>query len=98
VCREDVSIALLNLLDNANLFPPGFFKGKSVLDVTTGTGVIGIGLSFLGCQKCTICCSRKFRRLCDENIKKNSTLLKIEIIEKELFGLLCIFIFKKEKN
>lgn len=81
---EDASLALLNLLDNANIFPPSFFKGKSVLDVTTGTGVIGIGLSFMGCKKCTICCSKKFFKFCDENIKKNPSLLKIEILQKEL--------------
>ncbi|KAH7816248.1 uncharacterized protein MONOS_3029 [Monocercomonoides exilis] len=46
--REDSTLILLNLLENLTLFPLNFFKGKRILDFSTGTGVCGIALSLIG--------------------------------------------------
>ena len=44
----DAAIVLCSFLENHKYFPPGFWRGKKVLDLGSGTGVVGIATCVLG--------------------------------------------------
>ena len=44
----DAAIVLCKFLENSEFFPPGYWNGKRVVDIGSGTGVAGLAAAVLG--------------------------------------------------
>ena len=44
----DAAIVLCKFLENEEFFPPGYWNGKRVVDVGSGTGVVGLAAAVIG--------------------------------------------------
>ena len=44
----DAAIVLCKFLENGAFFPPGYWNGKRVVDVGSGTGVAGLAAAVMG--------------------------------------------------
>ncbi len=44
----DAAIVLCKFLENGSFFPAGYWKGKNVVDLGSGTGVVGLAAGALG--------------------------------------------------
>ena len=44
----DAAIVLCKFLENGEFFPPGYWNGKRVVDIGSGTGVAGLAAAVMG--------------------------------------------------
>ena len=44
----DAALVLCKFLENQEYFPPGYWNGKRVVDLGSGTGVVGLAAGTLG--------------------------------------------------
>eukprot|EP01121_Diplochlamys_sp_Union-15-3_P013583 TRINITY_DN4240_c0_g1_i1.p1 TRINITY_DN4240_c0_g1~~TRINITY_DN4240_c0_g1_i1.p1 ORF type:complete len:207 (-),score=30.59 TRINITY_DN4240_c0_g1_i1:4-624(-) len=76
----DCALVLLKYLENKDDFPTDFFKGKRVIELGAGTGVIGIALAFMGAE--VILTDRKpLLELMNKNIEENCVTKSCKAIE-----------------
>eukprot|EP01121_Diplochlamys_sp_Union-15-3_P013585 TRINITY_DN4240_c0_g1_i3.p1 TRINITY_DN4240_c0_g1~~TRINITY_DN4240_c0_g1_i3.p1 ORF type:complete len:136 (-),score=19.28 TRINITY_DN4240_c0_g1_i3:21-428(-) len=81
----DCALVLLKYLENKDDFPTDFFKGKRVIELGAGTGVIGIALAFMGAE--VILTDRKpLLELMNKNIEENCVTKSCKAIEYNCIG------------
>ncbi|KAK2952291.1 hypothetical protein BLNAU_12700 [Blattamonas nauphoetae] len=85
VCvRHDCTFTLMGFLENMTIFPVDFFKQKTVLDYSCGTGVCGILLSML-CPNMTISIPSFHHDLVQRNIATNASKRSISVVQRSDF-------------
>eukprot|EP01103_Thecamoeba_quadrilineata_P015278 TRINITY_DN4774_c0_g1_i1.p1 TRINITY_DN4774_c0_g1~~TRINITY_DN4774_c0_g1_i1.p1 ORF type:complete len:203 (+),score=33.81 TRINITY_DN4774_c0_g1_i1:3-611(+) len=76
----DASLVLAKFFENVDEFPPTFFKNKRVLELGSGTGLIGIILALLGAEV-IVTDLKPLLPLIEKNINANVSNSKIKVKE-----------------
>jgi len=66
----DAALVLAKYFENTTVFPPGYFKGKRILELGSGTGLIGIVLALLGANV-IVTDQQPLLKLMNHNILRN---------------------------
>ncbi len=74
-CVFDAALVLAKYFENAEKFPAGYFLNKTVLELGSGTGFIGIILAMLG-AKVTVSDKKELIPLMERNIARNQKFMK----------------------
>lgn len=82
----DSSLILIHYFENTDDFPLNFFRGKRILELGAGTGIISIVLSKLSPSKIIVTDMEKMLPLINENLKKNNCSDNIVEAKQLLWG------------
>jgi predicted nicotinamide N-methyase len=86
----DAAIVLIKYFENLEEFPIGFFKGKKIIELGSGTGLVGIVIGLLG-GNIIITDRKPLLNLMKENIQKNFIEKKVKVEELE-WGKDCSYL------
>eukprot|EP01105_Mastigella_eilhardi_P028931 TRINITY_DN98_c1_g2_i2.p1 TRINITY_DN98_c1_g2~~TRINITY_DN98_c1_g2_i2.p1 ORF type:complete len:231 (-),score=75.40 TRINITY_DN98_c1_g2_i2:47-739(-) len=67
----DAALVLCKYFENVREFPVGYFRGKRVLELGAGTGLVGLVVSLLGAKSVMITDQPQMLELIRDNVQRN---------------------------